>query len=380
MKWLGLLGLVAFSECIVIIPLTKMKTMQDTLPEKNVLKNFLEKHAYRLSRNSASDPKFTSHPLKNMQDFFYTGNITIGTPPQEFRVIFDTGSSVTWVASVYCHSPSCSAMIRFNPEASNTFHASNKSINLSYGLAWMKGVLGYDTVRIGNLVIMNQTFGLAKEYERLIVSKPVDGILGLGFPKLAKGTIPILDNLKKQGVTSEPVFAFYLTTQKESGSVVMFGGVDHSYHKGELNWVPVSKPGFWQIAMDRISINGTVVACSCGCQALVDTGTTMLIGPSDAVTKIDGFLQPKPSEDSKIPCNLTSTLPPIVFTINGIDYPVPAQAYMEKVSEHACFTHILGIPEGIKGSETWVLGDIFLRLYFSVFDWKNNRIGLAPAV
>ncbi|OWK17241.1 PAG2 [Cervus elaphus hippelaphus] len=362
------------------IPLTKMKTMQDTLPEKNVLKNFLEKHAYRLSQNSANDPKFTSHPLKNMQDFFYTGNITIGTPPQEFRVIFDTGSSVTWVASVYCHSPSCSAMIRFNPEASSTFYPSNQSISLPYGLAWMKGVLGYDTVRIGNLVIMNQTFGLAKEYERLMVSKPVDGILGLGFPKLAKGTIPILDNLKKQGVTSEPVFAFYLTTQKESGSVVMFGGVDHSYHKGELNWVPVSKPGFWQIAMDRISINGTVVACSWGCQALVDTGTTMLMGPSDAVTKIDRFLQPKPSEDSKIPCNLTSTLPPIIFTINGIDYPVPAQAYMEKASEHVCFTHILGNPEGIKGSETWVLGDIFLRLYFSVFDWKNNRIGLAPAV
>ena len=39
-------------------------------------------------------------------------------------------------------------MIRFNPEASNTFLPSNQSINLSYGLAWMKGVLGYDTVRV----------------------------------------------------------------------------------------------------------------------------------------------------------------------------------------------------------------------------------------
>lgn len=47
-----------------------MKTMQDTLPGKKVLKIFLEKHAYRLSQNSTNNPKFTSHPLKNLQDVF----------------------------------------------------------------------------------------------------------------------------------------------------------------------------------------------------------------------------------------------------------------------------------------------------------------------
>ena len=63
------------------IPLTKMKTVQDTLPEKNVLKNFLEKHAYRLSQNSANDPKFTFHPLKNMQDVSIWGGWYSTAPP-----------------------------------------------------------------------------------------------------------------------------------------------------------------------------------------------------------------------------------------------------------------------------------------------------------
>lgn len=40
-------------------------------------------------------------------------------------------------------------------------------------------------------------------------------------------------------------------SQKESGSVVMFGGVDHAYYNGELSWVPVTKTWYWQIAMDR---------------------------------------------------------------------------------------------------------------------------------
>lgn len=40
----------------------------------------------------------------------------------------------------------------------------------------------------------------------------------------------------------------------------------------------------------------------------MDTGTTMLMGPSDAVTKIDRFLQPKPSEDSKVRGQATGSL------------------------------------------------------------------------
>ena len=35
------------------------------------------------------------------------------------------------------------------------------------------------------------------------------------------------------------------------GSVVMFGGVDHRYYKGELSWVPLIQAGNWMVHMDR---------------------------------------------------------------------------------------------------------------------------------
>ena len=42
-----------------------------------------------------------------------------------------------------------------------------------------------------------------------------------------------------------------LYRDKQEGSVVMFGGVDHRYYKGELNWVPLIHPGEWSIPLDR---------------------------------------------------------------------------------------------------------------------------------
>ena len=42
-----------------------------------------------------------------------------------------------------------------------------------------------------------------------------------------------------------------LYRDKREGSVVMFGGVDHRYYKGELNWVPLIQAGGWSVHMDR---------------------------------------------------------------------------------------------------------------------------------
>ena len=42
-----------------------------------------------------------------------------------------------------------------------------------------------------------------------------------------------------------------LYRDEQEGSVVMFGGVDQCYYKGELNWVPLFEEGNWSVYMDR---------------------------------------------------------------------------------------------------------------------------------
>ena len=68
--------------------------------------------------------------------------------------------------------------------------------------------------QIGNLVIVNQIFGLSQNQSSGVLEQvPYDGILGLAYPSLAiQGTTPVFDNLKNREVISEPVFAFYLSS------------------------------------------------------------------------------------------------------------------------------------------------------------------------
>ncbi|XP_040111863.1 pregnancy-associated glycoprotein 1-like [Oryx dammah] len=380
MKWLVLLGLVAFSECIVKIPLRRLKTMRNTVSGKNMLNNFLKEHPYRLSQISFRGSNLTTHPLRNIGDLVYTGKITIGTPPQEFQVLFDTGSSDLWVPSVSCNSSTCSTQVRFRHHLSSTFQITNKTFSIIYGSGRIEGVVVHDTVRIGDLVSTDQPFGLSVA-ESGFKEIAFDGVFGLSYPNRSfSGAIPMFDKLKNQGAISEPVFAFYLSKDKPEGSVVMLGGVDHRYYKGELNWVPLIQAGDWSVHMNRISMKRDVIACSHGCEAFLDTGTSHILGPRGPVNNIQNLIGAIPwGSKHYVSCSAVSTLPPIIFTINSINYPVPARAYIIEDSTGYCYSafqdHLLS-----SSTEIWYLGDVFLRLYFSVFDRRNDRIGLARAV
>ncbi|XP_032270916.1 pepsin F-like [Halichoerus grypus] len=388
MKWFGVLGLVALSECLVIIPLTRIKSMRENLREKDRLRDYLEKHPYNLAYKFVEsvdlDLEVYYEPMRNYLDLAYVGTISIGTPPQEFKVIFDTGSSDLWVPSTYCSSPACANHNVFNPLLSSTFRISGRPIHLQYGSGRMSGFLAYDTVQFGGLIDESQAFGLSlREPGKFMEYAVFDGILGLGYPSLSLGgTLPIFDNLWKQGLISEELFAFYLSKKEEEGSVVMFGGVDHSYYSGELNWVPVSKALYWQLSVDSISMNEMVIACDGGCEAIIDTGTSLLIGPSDVVFNIQKIIDAKQSYSGEyiIDCDAVSTLPDIVFTINGINYSVPASAYIREDHQGTCYSNFDEGKGGLLLSDSWILGDVFLRLYFTVFNRANNTIGLARAV
>ncbi|XP_014306143.2 pepsin F-like, partial [Myotis lucifugus] len=334
MRWIGFLSLVALSECLVTVPLMKIKSMRENLRERDLLRDYLQRHPYSQAYKLLRKPRVTVQSMRNYLDLYYVGTISIGTPPQKFKVVFDTGSADLWVPSIYCSSPACVTHRTFDPLRSSTFQDADLPIKRVYGSGSMTGLLGYDNVRIRNLVCKSQAFGLSTTESGIALELAAfDGILGLAYPTLAfNDTTPIFDSLWKQGLLSENLFAFYLSSNNRNGSVVMFGGVDHSYYRGELQWVPVSEQEFWQVTVDSISMNGTVVACPGGCQAIVDTGVSLLIGPPDPVLDILKSINAQITSTGEyiVSCDDVQSLPDIVFTMNNVTYPVPASAYIRR--------------------------------------------------
>ncbi|NXG76713.1 PEPC protein, partial [Baryphthengus martii] len=144
---------------------------------------------------------------------FYFGEISIGTPPQNFLVLFDTGSSDLWVPSTYCQTPACVNHNRFSHSLSSTFLSINANYTLRYGFGDVSVALGYDTVTIQNIVVRSQQFGLSlDEPTRPFYYLDFDGILGMAYPGVGISSYnTLMQNLLQQNQLAEPTFSFYFS-------------------------------------------------------------------------------------------------------------------------------------------------------------------------
>ncbi|CAN0912505.1 Aspartic proteinase A1 [Linum grandiflorum] len=199
--------------------------------------------------------------LKNYLDAQYYGEIGIGTPPQKFTVIFDTGSSNLWVPSAKCYfSLSCFVHPKYKSSQSSTYKQNGKSAEIQYGTGAIAGFFSFDSVKVGNLVVKDQEFIEAtREPGVTFLMAKFDGILGLGFREISVGdAVPVWDNMLKQGLIKEPVFSFWLNRNSgdEEGGEIVFGGVDPNHFRGKHTYVPVTKKGYWQFDMGDVLIGG----------------------------------------------------------------------------------------------------------------------------
>ncbi|XP_057750621.1 cyprosin-like isoform X1 [Arachis stenosperma] len=472
----------------------------------NLRKRNLDRHSLSAARikkasnagDLGSDVNTDSTPnvvyLKNYLDSQYFGEISIGSPPQYFNVVFDTGSSNLWVPSSKCiFSIPCYFHSKYKSRISSTYTEIGTSCKIPYGHGSIYGFFSQDVVKVGDIIIKDQVFAeITKEGSLALLALHYDGILGLGFKDISIGEVtPVWYNMIDQGYIYQNVFSLWLNKDPvaEIGGEIVFGGINSRHFRGEHTYVPISQKGYWQIDVgDVLLANRSTGLCEGSCAAIVDSGISSIAGPTTVVTQINhaigaqgyvslecksiihnygdkiwdalisGQLNPEilcaniglcshdkyqkdnvietvvhdenldgstskespfctfcdmivfwiqvqlkqsnlkekilkyvdelceklPSPEGQVfvDCNSIAAMPHISFTIGNRSFPLSPQQYVLRVEEGSssvCYGGFVALDVPPPQGPLWVLGDIFLGKYHTVFDFGNQSIGFAEA-
>eukprot|EP00435_Cladocopium_sp_Y103_P007435 s1813_g2.t1 len=165
--------------------------------------------------------KLVVEPMDNIANMQYLGKMYIGTPSQEVRLVFDTGSSDLWVWSE-----------RFSRDVSITWEPTDYQVTIHYGSGIASGYYGLDRVCLDSsppLCVYRQPLFLAQELIG-IPMQAMDGLVGMGFVGISHVHRTFLRDLNES--FEDMSFAFKLTSQGDDRSFVVFGNYDEVMKEG----------------------------------------------------------------------------------------------------------------------------------------------------
>ena len=405
--------------------------------------------------------------VHNFMDAQYYIDIELGTPPQAFKVVPDTGSSNLWIPSSKCKFQiPCLLHNKYTAAASKTYTKNGTEFSIQYGSGACSGFLSQDVLSLGGVVIKDQVFAeVTKEPGIAFIAAKFDGIMGLAFQSISVDhVVPPFVNMVSQGLVTEPVFAFYLNRHGEAGELTV-GGTDPAHYSGEIRWVPLTNETYWMFAMDDLAVQGSTSSfcdASQPCHAIADSGTSLLAGPVAAVAELNkkigaiGILQaecqqmvdtyeaeleqeiqngldpkavctqlgecpgsnclmcktlvrevkkivgknetqeaihnalyqacaeiPSPGGESAVDCDMLDSMPNVDITLAGLPYTLTPKDYVLEIDqggERQCISGFMGLNLPPQMGNFWILGDVFMGAYYTIFDYGNKQVGFAKSV
>jgi len=370
-----------------LLPKSSLRGSEDKSFDSAPANQKLVENFAAIKRRALNSALFSQNDVtvKDYMNAQYYGLVSIGNPGKSFKVIFDTGSSNLWVPRVgcsHCGFPIIAPKTKYDPDHSSTYGEDGAVFQITYGSGSVSGKFGTETVDFGGITVTNQRFGMIEDAGGLglaYLAGKFDGILGLGFSSISiDGATTVFENAISQKSTETPQFAFWLGTKDGEDGELTFGGYDDSKFKGDnLHWVNLVSATYWEIALESISV-GTEVFQS-DTTGIIDSGTSLITGPSSMIQELAHEVGAKRSllGQYTVDCTQTDNLPEVIFTIDGTNYNLSSKEYVIESGGTCLFAFMgLDIPSG----PAWILGDVFMRKYYTVFDVAEQKVGFATAV
>lgn len=375
----------------------------------------------REGARAVSDKKVEATALSGgfEQDTAYYTKLKVGTPPQELKMLVDTGSANVVVPDIACARPwtLCSASSYYNASASTSSHRAAYSsacdaraegngceMQVNYiehtsiytGPTYVIGNLYSDLAAVASLNANTSIISFTEEsYD--FQSGEFDGVLGFAYDAVAHaGTTSWFSSLVRDGDVAD-VFSMCFG---QYGGTLVLGGSDADLQASELKYTPITKESYYLVGITSISVGGTEIANDDDDDiepAVIDTAFEDIILPFSlhtafvsAITEeycegggsappglcgvkslMNGFcFHISPSEFSKYP---TLTL----HLNNDVLLSFSAEYYLYRASGKYCMG-IIG-QNVDSGVQNIILGQRLFYKYYVVFDRDQRLIGFAQA-
>jgi len=306
----------------------------------------------------------------------YYGDLSIGTPPQKFKVDFDTGSANFWVTGSQC--TTCEGVVAYNHALSSTYAVEGEPLSITYGSGKVIGYLVRDVVTIGGVKLTNVTFGEITSEPVTVVSKPVSGLVGLAYLSLAHDEVPSLfDYMVSQNLVPSNSFAMYLSVDNmgnRQGELTL-GGIDKRFTASSFVYTPIVDTEWYVMNIASLGVGSMLLAQNV--RGIVDSGTSCLTGPEPVIIEL---LQ---QINIGSGCENFDIAPNITVNIAGTNFPLTPADYTLKSRANGrmqCSVCIASYPQKSSSAFQYILGDSFMHSVVVHFDRQNNRLGFASSI
>ncbi|KIY60860.1 acid protease, partial [Cylindrobasidium torrendii FP15055 ss-10] len=327
-------------------------------------------------------------------DSSFYGSLALGTPAVSYNIVFDTGSADFWIASSNCTS-GCENVPTFDPSSSSSFKSANQDFSITYGTGHASGTLATDVVQLAGFSVTDQVFAPASEVATGLLSSPVSGIMGMAWQSIASSNaMPFWQNLVANNAWDQPLMAFQLSRYLnvagaqtlEQGGQFSMGFLNSSLYTGDVEYIDLVDDGsYWLVAMTGITVQGNSVSPGSGstAYAAIDTGTTLVGGPSDEIANIFSNIPDSVAGTGDYdgyylyPCDTSVN---ITLNFGGKDWSISSDDFLlQQVSRSQCLGAFFVFDSGTSGgsSPSWIVGDTFLKNVYSVYRYSPPAVGFA---